>query len=129
MEDLTVNDNERFNGTRGSGSSAALGFVLGALVGAGIGLLLAPGTGRETRRRIADAGGRLGNAARDAGGRLGNAARDAGERLSHAARDKFDETRETVKDFKQDATSAVTAGREAFEAGQKSHDHRRDHKA
>jgi gas vesicle protein len=124
MEDLTVNDN-----SRGNGSSTVLGFVLGALVGAGIGLLLAPGTGSETRRRIADAGGRLGNAARDAGGRLENAARDAGGRLRSAARDKFDEARETVKDFKQDATSAVEAGREAFEAGQKSHEHRRDRKA
>jgi gas vesicle protein len=89
MEDLTVSDD-----SRDSGFSGVLGFVLGALVGAGIGLLLAPGTGKETRRRIADAGGRLGDAARDAGGRMGNAARDAGDRLESAVRDKFDEARE-----------------------------------
>lgn len=126
MEDLTVSDH-----SRDISFSAVLGFVLGAVVGAGIGLLLAPGTGKETRRRIADAGGRLGDAARHAGERMGNVARDAGDRLESAARDRFDEARENVSDFKQDATSALAAGREAFEAGQKSHATRqsRDRKA
>jgi gas vesicle protein len=65
MEDLTMNENQQVNGTsRSAGSSVATGFVLGALVGAGIALLLAPAPGKETRRRLADAGARWGNAAR-----------------------------------------------------------------
>lgn len=51
-------------GNGGGTGSVAVGFVLGALVGAGIALLLAPGTGKETRKRLADAGERWGDAAR-----------------------------------------------------------------
>jgi gas vesicle protein len=94
-----MNENPQVNNaSRGAGSSAAMGFVLGALVGAGIALLLAPGTGKETRRRIANAGRRWGD----------------------AARTKFDQARDVANDFKQDARSALEAGREAFEHGQKS---------
>ena len=54
-----MNENPQVNGgSRGAGSSVAMGFVLGALVGAGIALLLAPRSGRETRGRLADAGRR-----------------------------------------------------------------------
>lgn len=95
--------NENAHGTsRGAGSSVAIGFVLGTLVGAGVALLLAPRTGKENRRRLADAGGRWGD----------------------AVRSKFDQARDTAKDLKQDAKSALEAGREAFEHGQKSHEPR-----
>ena len=101
MEGQTVNENPQVNGTsRGAGSTVAMGFVLGALVGAGIALLLAPGTGKETRRRLADAGRRWGS----------------------AARSKLDQARNAANDLKQDAKSALKAGREAFEHGQKSHE-------
>jgi len=98
-----VNENPQVNGTPGgSGSSIAMGFVLGAVMGAGIALLLAPASGRETRGRLANAGRRLGG----------------------AALDKLDQARTTVTDLKQDAKSALEAGREAFEQGQKSHGQR-----
>lgn len=84
-----------------SGSSAALGFVLGALVGAGI-ALLAPRTGKETRQRLVD----------------------AGARWSDEARGKLDQAREIAHDLKKDAKSAVDAGREAFERGQNSRESR-----
>jgi YtxH-like protein len=51
-----------------SGGSAVAGFVLGALVGAGIALLLAPATGGETRRKIGETARKLKDAA---GERLG----------------------------------------------------------
>lgn len=96
-----MNDHPQSNGTsRGAGSSGVMGFVLGALVGAGIALLLAPRTGKETRRGLADAGRRWGGAVRDA---LGQAA-------------------ETVNDLAQDAEAALDAGREAFEEGRESQD-------
>jgi gas vesicle protein len=65
MEGPIMNESHLVGTGRGDGSSVALGFVLGAVVGAGIALLLAPATGMETRQRIADAGRRWRGAARD----------------------------------------------------------------
>ena len=95
-----MNENSQVNRPAGGAGPVAIGFVLGALVGAAVALLLAPTTGKETRRRIVDAGERLGNAARS---NLGQA-------------------RDTANDLKQDVKSALRAGREAFELGQKSHE-------
>jgi gas vesicle protein len=98
-----MNKNPQLNdGTGGAFSSAATGFVLGAVVGAGIALLLAPETGKETRRRLTD----------------------AGTRLRDVARSRIDQALDTAGDLKQDATSALKAGREAFENGQMSHEPR-----
>ena len=94
-----MNENSQVNGTLGGTGTVAMGFVLGAVIGAGIALLLAPGSGSDTRRRLADAGRRVGGAARRG----------------------LDEARSTVNDLKHDATSALEAGREAFEQGQMSH--------
>jgi gas vesicle protein len=105
MEGLNMNENPQVNGSwRGTGSSVATGFVLGALVGAGVALLLAPGSGKETRRRITDTGRRWGG----------------------AAHDKLDQARATADGLKQDAKAALKAGREAFEQGQRSHEPRPD---
>jgi hypothetical protein len=54
---------------RRSGSSFFIGLGLvaaGAVVGAGTALLLAPSSGRETRRRLGDQASKLGNAALEA---------------------------------------------------------------
>jgi gas vesicle protein len=99
MEDPNMNEKQQGQGIAdGIGPSVAIGFVLGALVGAGIALLLAPATGKETRRRVAD----------------------VGRKWSGAARDKFDQARDIAEDLKQDAQSALDAGREAFEKSRKS---------
>jgi gas vesicle protein len=94
-----MNDN-RINGISRDAGSAAVGFVLGAVVGAGVALLLAPATGKETRRRIAESGQDLSDAARDALGQAGD----------------------TVHGLKQDVVAAVEAGRETFERARESKD-------
>ena len=49
----------------GHGSSNMTGFFMGALVGAGLALLLAPASGGDVRRRIADTARRFGETAKD----------------------------------------------------------------
>ena len=84
----------------GGTASVALSFALGALVGAGVALLLAPRTGKETRRRLADAGERWGDAAR--------------KQVEHAS--------EIAHDIKRNAQSTVEEARRAFEQNSKSHE-------
>jgi gas vesicle protein len=70
-----------------------LAFLLGAVVGAGAALLLAPQSGEETRRRIGDTARRLGH--------------DLDERTQGV--------RQELKHRAGDIKSAVNAGREAYE--------------
>lgn len=76
-------------------SSPMMGFLLGAVVGAGLALLLAPAPGTETRGRIGEVAKKLRH--------------NAGRTLEHA--------RDTLSEFKDEAKSAVDHGREAFKRG------------
>lgn len=89
--------NDTKQGTNDSGSLApVIGFALGALVGGGVALLLAPASGERTRQR-------LGNTAR----RL---SRDAGHTLEGARATMT----EAAGALGADVKSAIHAGREAF---------------
>jgi len=89
-----MSESHQVNGTsRGEVSSVAIGFLLGTVVGAGIALLLAPETGKETRLRIADAGRRWGRGARD-----------------------------LARDLKQEAKSALEAAREELKPEQRAYE-------
>ena len=69
-----------------------LAFLLGAAVGAGIALLLAPASGEETRKKLGDTARRVGL---DVGDRVAS----TGEDLAHHA---------------EDVRTAVSAGRDAY---------------
>jgi gas vesicle protein len=69
-----------------------MAFLLGAAVGAGVALLLAPQSGEETRRQLGDRAKRLGE--------------DVDEKLRTA--------KEEVKARAGDVKAAVGAGRDAF---------------
>ena len=71
--------------------STISGLVVGAVLGAGIALLLAPASGVETRRR------------------LGETAR----RVRENARQRFDRGRQVIDGVRQDASAAIDAGKEA----------------
>jgi gas vesicle protein len=73
--------------------TVVVAFVLGAITGAAVALLMAPATGEETRRRIAEK-------AREGADRAGEAARQ-GRQLWNQQRDHL--------------TNAVDRGRQAYE--------------
>ena len=80
---------------RDDGNAAAMtitAFLLGALTGAAVALLVAPATGEETRRRLSDK------------------AREGADRASEAAR----QSREFVNRQKDTLATAVERGREAY---------------
>jgi gas vesicle protein len=70
-----------------------LAFLLGATVGAGVALLLAPASGDETRRRLSEQARRLG---------------DDVEHKLHGVKDE-------IKSHSGDLTKALTAGKDAFD--------------
>jgi gas vesicle protein len=98
--------------TRGGGGGAGT-FVLGALVGAAVALLLAPRSGAETQAEIAGAARRL---AGDVQGRV-NGARDRVVGRVEGVRDRvsdaFDDVRGEVETRVHQARAALDVGRGA----------------
>lgn len=77
------------------GNDALVGFLFGAVVGAGVALLMAPATGEETRRKI------------------GETARG----LANNTRDQIDKVRNRLGDMGQDLKQRAGEGAEAFRRG------------
>ena len=97
-----MSDASENRGSAGAGLTL-MGFALGAVVGAGVALLLAPDSGKKTRQRLAT----------------------TAQRWTKNARQSFDSARETVSDLGADARSAVDAGRRAFQESHQNSDESR----
>ena len=96
--------NDTSNGRSTSNTGLVLmGLAVGAVVGAGLALLLAPDSGKKTRQR-------LGAAAQGLSDRAG----DTLEQVRNRAGDTLEQVRDTMTDLGVDAQSAVRAGKEAF---------------
>jgi len=91
-----------------SAGSLLLTFFLGGLIGAGIALLVAPKTGRETRKMIKG---------------LAEDAREKAESYIEQVKEKAETIVEKGKDFlekeKSVISSAIEAGKEAYEKEKK----------
>jgi gas vesicle protein len=81
----------------GSAGQVIVAFAVGALAGAAVALLYAPATGEETRRRLAER------------------ARDGREQAESLAR----EGREFIQRQRENISTAVDRGREAFQQARK----------
>jgi gas vesicle protein len=77
----------------GAAGTVIVAFVLGALTGAAVALLVAPATGEETRRTLAEK------------------ARESRQRATEAAR----QGREFVNRHKDTISTAIERGRDAYE--------------
>lgn len=95
---MAHNDNGVSTGT------VVVSFLAGAALGAGLALLYAPKSGRETREQIADL-------ADDAVEKIKEYAKDAQNKIVSA----FEEGQEAIREKKSILASAIEAGREAIQ--------------
>jgi gas vesicle protein len=65
---------------RDAGSSFAMGFLIGAVVGVAIGFLYAPKAGRETRELLKEKAGEIADKTKEA---AGEARKRVGEKIGH----------------------------------------------
>jgi gas vesicle protein len=87
-----------------SAGSVFLSFILGGLVGAGVALLMAPRSGRETRDKLA-------GLAEDVKGKATGYAEQAKEKLSST----LEHGKDFVEEKKSLISSALEAGKDAYE--------------
>lgn len=93
----------REEGGYGNGS-ILLSFLLGGLVGAGIALLLAPQSGRETRQKI-----------RDFTDDIREKAVDYAGNIKEKVTSSIDKGKDFIHDKKSMISTAIEAGKEAYE--------------
>ena len=99
------------NDDRNAGTSGVvLSFVLGALSGAALAILLAPRSGRETRELLSD---KMREAA-DRSRRLGEQALAKGREATEEASGYLERQREALEKRRDRLSAAVEAGRQAY---------------
>src|SRR5581483_7087704 len=93
MSDMYDRDEMDSNG----GGGFMMGLITGAVLGAGIGLLLAPKSGAELRGQLGAKAGNLADAAQDAYRRATNRASDLADRGRDLANDLADRGRDLAQ--------------------------------
>lgn len=90
------------------------GFIIGAVVGAGVALLLAPQSGEETRGMLMDKSRSLKEGAKSKLDDLKEGAKSKMEDLKDGAKSKLDDVKQTLKDGARDVSAALSEGRDAY---------------
>lgn len=99
-----MNENPYLNENDRSGASGISGFMLGAIVGAGVALLFAPAAGNDTRRKLGETAKRLGSAARD---------------KMEEGRDKLREGTDKIREGADKLQERFQGERQGFESGRR----------
>lgn len=94
-------------------SGSTVSFLWGALLGAGIALLLAPQSGEESRRQIATRARRVKDAAQERAEELSDTVVDRYETARQSVEERLDSARRTLEARRTQAAEALRAGREA----------------
>ncbi len=89
------------------------GFLVGLAAGIGIGILLAPRSGEETRARLADAAAKGSDYARKRAEDLKGSASDLVDRASNSANDFMDRASDEIGRNKKVAKDIIADGRKA----------------
>lgn len=95
--------------------ASAKWFLVGALVGAGLGLLFAPQSGERTRKDIAKRAKRLRHDAEEKLEELGDQIEDRGRRIKGAVEDWADDVAEEVREGKRAITRTADSARDELE--------------
>jgi len=106
-------EDERYYVIEEKGGNGVGSFLLGAAIGAGIALLLAPQSGAETRRDLKRKARQVSDAAKDAADELSDNVVDRYEKAKRTVGVKLDSARQAIDLKKHQATEAIRAGREA----------------
>lgn len=111
--DYDLYDDEPYLIVENRAGSSIAPLLIGLALGAGIALLMAPQSGDETRRDIAEKIRRAKDAARDAVGELGDVIGDTVEQAREKVEDGFESARDAVDVRRRRVSVAVEAGRAA----------------
>lgn len=111
--DYDLYDDEPYLIVENRDGSGIAPFIIGLALGAGIALLMAPQSGEETRREIAERARNAKDAALDAAGELGDLIGDKLEQARDKVEDGFESAREAVDVRRRRMSNAVEAGRAA----------------
>ena len=111
--DYDLYDDEPYLIVENRNDSSIAPFLIGLALGAGIALLMAPQSGEETRREIADRARKAKDAAMDAVGELGDVIGDKLEQARDKVEDGIESAREAVDIRRRRMSTAVEAGRAA----------------
>ena len=95
------------NKGRSDGVSTFFAFLIGAVAGAAVGLLLAPAAGHETRKRIRDTSVKAKAGVEDVAQKTINTAKESTHKY-------FDLGKEQVNNTAQNLKAAVEAGKKAY---------------
>ena len=106
-------EDERFYVIESEKGGSFGSFLLGAALGAGIALLLAPQSGEETRRDIKRKAAEMTDAAKDAAGDLSDSVVDQYSKAKRTMGTTIDSARHAIDLKKHQAAEAIRAGREA----------------
>jgi gas vesicle protein len=106
-------DDERYYVIEEKSGGGIGSFLLGAAIGAGIALLLAPQSGEETRRDIKRKAREVTDAAKDVAEDLSETVVDRYAKAKRTVGSTLDSARQAIDLKKHQATEAIRAGREA----------------
>lgn len=97
------------------GDSGVRWFLLGALLGAGAALLMAPASGEETRRRLSRQARRVRARTEDLMDEFGERVRTGASRVRDEVEDRVDELRSDIGEFGDAVRGAGSSAREELE--------------
>jgi gas vesicle protein len=97
------------------GDTGVRWFLLGALLGAGAALLMAPASGEETRRRLSRQARRVRARTEDLMDEFGERVRTGASRVRDEVEDRVDDLRSDIGEFGDAVRGAGTSAREELE--------------